>query len=145
MTQMKITDQQRDALNEIRRSIDSMLTTLDEIPLTNRTRTHLLSHIEAIDNLSQEIAGAEVHGRCEGCETLLVVGDLVHATEDAGNLCEECAPTNGDVLKQYEQILAQPDDGAASGIDIDDLRERFVLLSAYSPEDLAKKALTELT
>lgn len=152
MSQIKINADQREALGEALGVLGWIGNAIDEIPLTANQRDRLKDHLSTVHQRAQDAVGVDVRGRCEGCEALLVVGDLVHGTEEGDNLCEDCAPTVGDVLRQYKEILERIDAGGIDAIvaakeaeDVDDLRERFTLLSAYSPEDLAKKALTELT
>lgn len=67
-----------------------------------------LEAIEASrDELLDRFGIAERH-HCESCNKLLIPGDLVCHCEDAGYLCQACAPTWGDVKKQNEERLADP-------------------------------------
>lgn len=45
----------------------------------------------------------EIAGSCEGCDRLLFVGEMGHRCEDGPLLCEEHAPTYGDVKRQWEE------------------------------------------
>lgn len=145
MSTIKITKQQRQDLGDLLNHLYIIGGRVDEIPLRAGDRRAFVNDLEAAGFLAQSLLGVEVRGRCEGCSTTLMVGDLVHHTEEDGRLCDDCAPTNGDVLDQYRATIANIDSGADIITNADDLRERLQLLSAYSPEDLAKKALTELT
>lgn len=141
----KITEDQREALDGVLTNLDVLHELLEAVPMLHVQWNAITQSREAIEGHAMDAIGIQRWERCEECEELIVAGDLVHETEEGCYLCEACAPTTGEVLRQYEEILGQPDDGAASGIDIGDLRERTNLLKAYSPEDLARKALAELT
>lgn len=59
-----------------------------------------------------EKAGVEIIGTCEGCECLLLEGDQGHTCSDGPTLCENCAPTYGDVKRQAQERLAEGDEDA---------------------------------
>lgn len=44
---------------------------------------------------------------CEGCSKPLAPGDLGHRCSDGPVLCEDCAPTWGEVLHQYVEAAGE--------------------------------------
>ncbi len=46
---------------------------------------------------------------CEGCEKTLRSGDLACSDADGCFFCEACAPTWADTLREWEEVVADPD------------------------------------
>lgn len=92
------TDDQREALKERLASLDKA-----RRPLL-KAREPLDEAIHAIDEMADEAeadAGVEIVGNCEGCQRMLIVGDLAHQCADGPLFCETCAPTWNDLAAQY--------------------------------------------
>lgn len=69
-----------------------------------------LRALDELHDAAVEEAGVElIEEACEGCDILLVVGDLGHRCADGPVLCEAHAPTWRDLLNQYQQKDAAKD------------------------------------
>jgi hypothetical protein len=69
----------------------------------------------------------EIIGRCEACEKLVAEGDLHHQTADGCVLCEDHSPMLSDVIRQHEEILAEPEwSNHDLGYDTRDEMEQFL-------------------
>jgi hypothetical protein len=76
---------------------------------------------------------------CEGCERLLIPGDLVHTTSDGPVFCERCAPTYGDILREYQQA-----EEADLQLWLDDDRTKAEIIASVAAQDPNQKAVHPL-
>jgi hypothetical protein len=107
------TDEQREALKEKLAAIDDARAPIRALmePLKKA-----MAAIDGLHDLAVEEAGVELLGEiCEGCDRMLVVGDLGHRAADGPVMCEACSPTYADVLAQYEET----EDRASLLVDLD--------------------------
>lgn len=73
-----------------------------------RTVARYVAQQEQVEAERQEILeqlgpAVEIRGECEFCSAILLDGDLAHKSEDAGYLCEACAPTYGEALERIKE------------------------------------------
>lgn len=111
------------------------------MPLTEQQREDLKTELQALNDAEAPIAAlveplrraiegidevrsivllryglTETPETCEGCECFLLPGDKFCPTYDAGQLCERCAPTYGDMKQQIEEQQRHvPDEEEAEG------------------------------
>lgn len=135
----KISDEQREALDKM---LAANAEATDAITDAMEPFKVALEALGAVHFAIEEQFGVETRGHCEFCTRLLIVGDLVHRGDD-GDLCEDCAPTYADVMRQYEEIVAAGDDGQDPEryqeivADLEQLRAR-------PPEELNRKNIHAL-
>lgn len=86
------------------------------------------------------LATAGVTGEYLECEDghLILPGDKYHSCDDGPLLCEACAPTYADSLKQVEECIACAD-GSTGDDDLQEWKESRTALMAMTPEQLAEK------
>ncbi|MFN3624402.1 MAG: hypothetical protein ACK4TP_10105 [Hyphomicrobium sp.] len=107
--------------NEQRAKLDGELKALDQLEGSVQAQLaplqEMLRNVESIRAQTLERYGIEDDpvGHCEGCEMLLLPGDLGHRCGDGPVLCADCAPTWGDLKKQ----ITEPSiiDGSAPDLD----------------------------
>lgn len=113
------TDEQREALKEKLQAIDKAREPLRALmkPLQES-----MAALDALHDAAVEEAGVELLDEiCEGCECILVVGDIGHRAADGPVMCVACSPTYADVLAQYEEA----DDRARLLVDLDLTEDEF--------------------
>lgn len=61
---------------------------------------------ELMEMIAQASVGISVEqiGECEGCNAVLLPGDLISTTSEDCELCESCAPTWADLIQQVNQL-----------------------------------------
>lgn len=97
---MEKTDENRKSLRELLDVLEKAQAAIDVAMKPFRDAQH------AVDDARETILehfDAEVFGSCELCSELILADDKYQPTGDAGPLCESCAATWGDALKQAEK------------------------------------------
>lgn len=98
---MSFTDEARERLKD---KLDAIHKARQPIQLARQPLDDALKALDELHDAAVEEAGVELLDEiCEGCEMMLIVGDLGHRAADGPVMCEACAPTYADVLAQYEE------------------------------------------
>jgi hypothetical protein len=120
----EFTNADRERLKEKLAEIDKAR---EPIRMLMKPLREAMEAIDALHDAAVEEAGVELLDEvCEGCERILIVGDLGHRAADGPVMCEACSPTYADILSQYEDR----DDKASLLVDLDVTEEELADMTA---------------
>lgn len=108
-----------DAREKLKDKLDAIHLARKPIQEVRKPFDDALRAIDALHDAAVEEAGVELlDDICEGCECILVVGDLGHRCGDGPVLCEACAPTWNDMAAQCREpdYMADDPEGRADAL-----------------------------
>jgi hypothetical protein len=132
-----MTENEREALSRKLKRIGEMQSNIREHMKPFELTLRLLG--EMADEALEAAGITDEASNCEGCERLLIPGDLVHTFSDGPIFCEACAPTYGDIVKEYEATSEQ---NLQSWLDDD--RSKTEIVAAVAAHDPNQKAVHPL-
>lgn len=120
----EFTNEQREQLKE---KLDAIDKAREPLRVLLKPLQEAMAAIDALHDAAVEEAGVELLDEiCEGCECLLIAGDLGHRCDDGPVTCEACSPTWNDVAQQYREAgHEQSSDGEEIGLTLADIEARI--------------------